>query len=92
MRHCLDPKRGRPVEGEGLGPTDLPAIYREEYLRAAESARLRHDPASDWDGFVEALWAALVSGLGLDVVAVDVTEHEREGRTERDGPAATPRL
>ena len=68
------------MEGEGLGPVHLPGVYREEYLRAVERARQRHDPASDWDRFVDALWAALVSGFGLDVVAVDETEHRRDLR------------
>lgn len=60
---------------EGIGLSDLPAVYREEYLRAVEVARARHDPASDWDGFVEALWAVLVPAFGLDVTVVDEGEH-----------------
>ena len=92
MRHCVEPEGGGHVEGKGLGPADLPAIYREEYLRAVEWARLRHDPASDWDEFVEDLWAALVSGLGLDVVVHDEVEHRRGLRADRDGSGVAGRL
>lgn len=52
--------RGFDVEG-------LPDVYREEYLHAVEIAKAIHDPGSDWDNFVEALWLALVPAFGLDV-------------------------
>ena len=79
------------MEGEGLGSADLPGVYREQYLRAVESARLRHDPASDWDGFVEALWAALGSGLGLDVAVVDEAQHRHGLRVESGSAPANRR-
>lgn len=51
----------------GIGVEDLPDVYREEYLHAVEIAKAIHDPGSDWDNFVEALWLALVPAFGLDV-------------------------
>lgn len=73
------------MDRKGLALAGLPVIYREECLRAVESARLRHDPASDWDGFVEELWAALLSGLGLNVIVHDEVEHRRRLQADRDG-------
>jgi hypothetical protein len=54
----------------GLGVEDLPEVYREEYMHAVEIAKAIHDPGSDWDNFVEALWLALVPAFGLDVKVV----------------------
>lgn len=51
----------------GIGIDDMPAIYREGYLHAIESARDEHDPATEWDRFREYLWHALVGVFGLDV-------------------------
>jgi hypothetical protein len=51
----------------GVGLEDLPEIYRSEYLHAIELTRVSNDPSTDWDGFVEALWRALVPAFGLDV-------------------------
>ena len=55
----------------GLGVDDLPEIYRAEYLHAIELARAQHEPHSDWEGFVDALWGALVPAFGLDVARDD---------------------
>jgi hypothetical protein len=55
----------------GLGAGDLPEIYRAEYLHAIELVRAEHDPTTDWDRFVDALWSALVPAFGLDVVPAD---------------------
>ena len=51
----------------GISVDDLPAIYRQGYLHAIESARAEHDPGTDWDGFREYLWEALIRVFGLDV-------------------------
>ena len=56
----------------GLGVEDLPEIYRQEYLHAVEMAKAHHDPADEWDAFVELLWQALVPAFGLDVEATAV--------------------
>ena len=69
-----------------MGVSDLRVVYRGEYLRAVEVARARHDPAVDWEGFVEQLWSALVPSFGLDVTVVDEGEHRR--RLGLDEPAA----
>ena len=50
-----------------IGTDELPALYREEYEHAIELTRELHDPATDWDAFVQALWEALVPAFGLDV-------------------------
>lgn len=52
---------------EGIGLEDLPWIYREQYLYAIELVRVRHDPATDWEGFRETLWASLIRVFGLEV-------------------------
>jgi hypothetical protein len=39
---------------------------REEYLYAVEMARALHDPATDWDGFRDTLWAFLIRVFGLE--------------------------
>lgn len=39
---------------------------REEYLYAVEMARALHDPATEWDGFRDALWSFLVRVFGLE--------------------------
>lgn len=57
----------RTVTARGLGTADLPEIYREEYLHAIELTKAQHDPATDWEGFVDSLWKALVPAFGLDV-------------------------
>lgn len=44
----------------------MAGIFREEYLHAVELARVRHDPASDWEGFRETLWAYLVRVFGVE--------------------------
>lgn len=46
-------------EGESDG-------YREEFLFAVETARALHDPASDWAGFRDTLWAHLMRVFGVD--------------------------
>lgn len=53
-------------EPRGIGLEDLPAIYREGYLYSIEMARAQHDPATDWEGFREYLWDALIRVFGLD--------------------------
>ncbi len=53
-------------EPRGIGLEDLPAIYREGYLYSIEMARAQHDPATDWDGFREYLWDALIRVFGFD--------------------------
>lgn len=58
------------VAESGLSVNDLPEIYRVEFLHAIELVRAEHSPDVDWDGFVEALWEALVPAFGLDM-AVD---------------------
>ena len=60
-------------EPRGVGPEDLPAIYREEFLRAMEFSRVQHDPGEEWPAFVEAVWDALVPAFGLDAVVEDRT-------------------
>lgn len=50
----------------GITVDDLPAIYRDGYLHSIEMARALHDPATDWDGFLEYLWGALIRVFGLD--------------------------
>ncbi|MBW3578871.1 MAG: hypothetical protein KY462_14250 [Actinobacteria bacterium] len=57
------------LSAQGVGVEDLPEIYREEYLHAVELTRAEHDPATEWDQFVEELWKALVPAFGLDVAA-----------------------
>lgn len=32
---------------------------RDNFLRVVHMARAAHDPATDWEGFVEALWRGL---------------------------------
>ena len=51
----------------GISVDDLPEIYRQGYLHAIENARAEHDPGTDWDGFREYLWEALIRVFGLDV-------------------------
>ncbi len=53
-------------ELRGIGLEDLPTIYREGYLYSIEIARARHDPTTDWEGFREYLWDALIRVFGLD--------------------------
>jgi hypothetical protein len=67
------------VRGAGLGVDDLNQIYRSEYLHAVEIIRQEHDPTEDWDGFVEALWQALVPAFGLDVETAAIGEVEPDG-------------
>lgn len=55
------------MSARGIGTEDLPEIYREEYLHAIELTKAEHDPATDWNQFVEELWRALVPAFGLDV-------------------------
>ncbi len=50
----------------GIGLEDLPAIYREGYLYSIEMARAQHNPTTDWEGFREYLWDALICVFGLD--------------------------
>lgn len=50
----------------GITVDDLPGIYREGYLDSIDMARALHDPATDWDGFLEYLWEALVRVFGID--------------------------
>lgn len=45
---------------------DLTAACREEYLYAVELARAQHDPATDWEGFRDMLWAYLTRVFGVD--------------------------
>jgi hypothetical protein len=45
---------------------DGPDGYREEFLFAVEVARALHDPAEDWEGFCEALWAHLTRVFGIE--------------------------
>ena len=52
---------------QGIGIDELPTVYRQEYEHAIELTRELHDPGTDWDGFAEALWEALVAAFGLDV-------------------------
>ncbi len=56
----------------GITVDDLPAIYRDGYLHAIESAREHHDPGTEWDAFREYLWAALEQVFGV--------EHPESGR------------
>ena len=65
----------------GIDVEDLPDIYREEYLRAVELIREEHDPATEWDEFVDGLWSALVPALGLDAVRVGEGVHPNPGTT-----------
>jgi hypothetical protein len=44
--------------------------YREEFLYAVEMARALHDPAEDWEGFRDALWANLTRVFGIDATDV----------------------
>ncbi len=53
-------------ELRGIGLEDLPAIYREGYLYSIEIARAQHDPTTDWEGFREYLWDALIRVFALD--------------------------
>jgi hypothetical protein len=56
-----------PVRDIGGGVfDDGPDGYREEFLYAVEVARALHDPAEDWDGFCEALWAHLTRVFGIE--------------------------
>lgn len=59
------------MDESGFGVEDLPAVYRDEFVHAVEWARREHDPCDDWARFREALWAALVPALGLDVEVAD---------------------
>lgn len=71
----------------GVAIEDLPEIYREEYLFAVENIRRRHDPTTDWDGFVEALWRALVPAFGLDVEVLEPDKHQARLTGFRDDGA-----
>jgi hypothetical protein len=95
-----------PRLGGGVFESD-PDGYREEFLYAVEAARALHDPAADWEGFRDALWANLTRVFGIDAASwPDVAQGSAvsegdaaaaaEGRV-RDvhrvgqGSAATPR-
>ena len=67
-------------EHPGISLDDLPAIYREGYLHAIESARAEHDPATDWDRFREYLWHALIGVFGLEVTQPWPAELAPEGQ------------
>ena len=54
------------VAGVDIGLGDFAASCREEYLYAVELARAEHDPATDWEGFRDTLWAYLVRVFGVD--------------------------
>ena len=56
--------------GVDVGFDDLTAGCREEFLYAVEFARAQHDPATDWEGFRDTLWAYLVRVFGVDDPAV----------------------
>jgi hypothetical protein len=52
-------------EAAGIGADDLPGLMRWLYDRAIADAQTVADPAVDWDGFVEALWAELDAAFQL---------------------------
>ena len=54
------------MSGLDIGLGDLTASCREEFLYAVELARAQHDPATDWEGFRDTLWAYLVRVFGVD--------------------------
>lgn len=43
----------------GVGREDLPTVHGELFLAGVRAARACHDPSSDFEGFVEALWEDL---------------------------------
>lgn len=53
------------MKPRGISIDDLPGIYREEYLYAAEMARGLHDPATEWESFRDTLWNYVVRAFGL---------------------------
>jgi hypothetical protein len=68
--------------GGGVFDND-PDGYREEFLYAVEVARALHDPAEDWEGFCEALWAHLTRVFGIEestAVLGDVVSRSAGGR------------
>ena len=49
----------------GVDLNDFTAACREEFLYAVELARVQHDPATDWEGFRDTLWAYLMRVFGV---------------------------
>ena len=56
-----------------------PDAYREEFLYAVEVARSQHDPATDWDGFRDTLWAYLTRVFGVEDPAAEPAVHPTAG-------------
>lgn len=54
--------QGHPHAAEGIGLEDFPLIARSLFDLAVRGATL-HDPRSDPDGFIEALWAELANAF-----------------------------
>lgn len=61
-----------------INVADIREAQRAEYLHAIEMARAIHDPCEDWEGFVEKLWSALISALGLDAQVLDASDHHQQ--------------
>lgn len=56
----------------GFSIEDLPGIYREEFLYAAEVARAKYDPCLQWVEFRDTLWNYLIRAFGLEADDVPV--------------------
>jgi hypothetical protein len=77
-----------PRLGDGVFENDPPDGYREEFLYAVEVARALHDPAEDWEGFRDALWANLIRVFGIDAASwpdVARTKTEDDAIAAADG-------
>lgn len=60
----------------GLDISDLPWIYREQYLYAVEQARALYDPCLEWRAFSDHLWNSLIRVFGLEAHGVPIPPRE----------------
>jgi hypothetical protein len=68
--------------------SDERMTVRGFFSLAAAAARAQRDPATDWDGFVEALWHQVDAGFGLTEDVAEYPEVPRAWFDHRDDPPA----